>query len=323
MTTLFICIFLIGCSFVFSASEIAVFSLSRVQLRKIKNHSEPLFKRLRSLIQDSMGFLITILLFNEVVNIALAAIITSRVVEPLQIESRLKIVLAVLITTPVILIFCELTPKIIASRVNYLIVKLFSAPVYFFYRLTKPLVSLIRFFLHETPIKEIQHLQEEDFLFLAEEHIETGHLHEIELELIKNVFEMDDTRIEQLAIPMKRVITIPSNYTLEQASQVLLKDKIYSRIPISGQYKEDIVGVLNTKDLVDIKLYPELKTENVMTLAKEPYLVANHLTTEAVFRKMKSKKVQVAFVKNSLGRITGMISLQDILANIIEKAFEE
>jgi putative hemolysin len=307
----------------FSASEIAILSLSRVQLKKIKDQSETLFNRMRTLIQDSMGFLITTLLFNEVVNIALASIITARVVEPMDLEPRLQILVGVLITTPIILIFCELTPKIIATRVNQLIVKLFSGPVYFFYRLTRPLVSIIRFWLQETPIKEIHHLHEEDFLFLAEGHIETGHLHETELELIKNVFEMDDTRIEQLALPMRRILTIPSSYTLEQASQILLKEKIFSRIPISGKYKEDIVGVLNTKDLVELKLHPELKDENVMTLAKEPYLVANHLTTEAVFRKMRSKKVHVAFVKNALGKVTGMVSLQDILATIIEEAFEE
>jgi putative hemolysin len=307
----------------FSASEIAIFSLSRVQLRKIKEQSETLFNRLRMLIQDSMGFLLTILLFNEVVNIAIASLITSRVVEPLHLEPKTEILVGVLITTPIILVFCELTPKIIASRVNLLIIKVFLSPVYFIYRLTRPLVALIRFSLQETPIKETHHLHEEDFLMLAEGHIETGHLHETELELIKNVFEMDDTRIEQLSLPMKRIITIPSTYTLEQASQVLLKGSIYSRIPISGKFKEDIVGVLNTKDLVELKLHPELKTESVMTLAKEPYVVANHLTTEAVFRKMRAKKVQVAFIKNSLGRITGMVSLQDILATIIEEAFEE
>ena len=310
-------------SSIFSASEIAVFSLSRVQLRKIKDQSEALFNRLRMLIQDSMGFLITILLFNEVVNIALASIITSHLVEPLEVEPRLKILFGVLITTPIILIFCELTPKVIASRVNLLVVKVFSAPVYFVYRLTRPIVSIIRLFLQETPIKELHHLHEEDFLILAEGHIESGHLHETELELIKNVFEMDDMRIEQLALPMKRIITIPSTYTLEQASQVLLKEKIYSRIPISGKFKEDIVGVLNTKDLVELKLHPEMKIENVMTLAKEPYIVASHLTTEAVFRKMRSKKVHVAFVRNSLGRVTGMVSLQDILSATIEEAFEE
>jgi putative hemolysin len=106
----------------FSASEIAIFSLSRVQLRKIKEQSETLFNRLRMLIQDSMGFLLTILLFNEVVNIAIASLITSRVVEPLHLEPKTEILVGVLITTPIILVFCELTPKIIASRVNLLII---------------------------------------------------------------------------------------------------------------------------------------------------------------------------------------------------------
>ena len=147
-------------------------------------------------------------------------------------------------------------------------------------------------------------------------------MYESELELIKNVFEMDDTRIDSIATSIKKVVTIPSTYTLEQASQLLLKGKIYSRVPISGKFKEDIVGVLHTKDLVDVKLHPEMKTDNVMSIAKEPYILSSALTTETVFKKMKAKKVQVAFIKNVQGRVTGIIALQDILGNIIEEAFE-
>ena len=66
-----------------------------------------------------------------------------------------------------------------------------------------------------------------------------------------------------------------------------------------------------------------MKTENVMTIAKEPLIVSSSLTTEALFRKMKGKKIQVAFIKNQQGKITGMVTLQDILDVLIEEAFEE
>ncbi len=324
MPTILLCIFLMSCSFVFSASEIAVFSLSRVQLKKIKDRSEDLFQKIRTLTQNSMGFLVTVLLFNEVVNIAVASIITSQFIAPLGLNWRLEILAGIMATTPLILIYCELTPKIVASRSNQLIISAFLPLVYAIYQLTRPIVYLIRLFIPEPQVRaDLHHLHEEDFLILAEERAETGQLHETELELIKNVFEMDDTRVEQLATPMRRIITIPSNYTLEQAGQILLKDKIFSRIPISGKYKEDIIGVLNTKDLVEVKLNPEMKTENVMTLAKEPFIVSGNLTTEVLFRKMKSKKIQVAFIKNAHNRITGMITLQDILDTLIEEAFEE
>ncbi len=318
-----LCVFLIGCSFTFSSSEIAVFSISRVQLKRIKDQSDTQFKRIRELIHDSIGFLITVLLFNEVVNIALASIITSHVIEPLHLDWHLEIFAGVLITTPIVLLLCDLTPKVVASRANHLILSAFLPLVFMCYRVTKPLVSVLKLFLPKQPVKELQHLQEEDFIILAEEQTETGALHETELELIKNVFEMDDMPVEQLATPMKKVTTIPSTHTVEQAFQVLLKEKIYSRVPISGKFKEDIVGVLHTKDLVELKLHPELKTENVMSFAKEPFIVSGKLTTETLFRKMKTKKIQVAFIKNSQNRITGMIALQDILDAIIDEAFDE
>lgn len=323
MESLPLIIGLIICSFISSASEIALFSLTRVQLKKIKDQSEPLFRKIRILITDSFGLLITLLLFNEIVNITLGSIFTQLIIEPLALDWRAQVILGVLITTPIILVFCELTPKVLATRINTVIVRLFLPIIYTLYRITKPISSLLKFFLPRVNTKDTPQLQEDDFLVLAEEQTETGHLHETELELIKNVFEMDDVNVEQVATPMKKLITIPSSYTLDQAAAMLLKDSPYSRIPISGKFKEDIVGVLNTKDLVSIRVRPESKNESIMTLAKEPLIVSGNLSIDALFRKMKSKKVQVAFVKNAQNKIIGMISIQDILDSLIEEAFEE
>jgi len=323
MNVISICLLLICFSFVFASSEIAIFSLSRLQLKKIKDQSEPLFQRLKTLIHDSFGLLITVLFFNEIVNISLASLITSNYIEPLALPWQLQTVIGILVTTPIILVFCELTPKVVATRANQLIISLFLPILYACYVIMKPLVSVVKLFFPKQQIKDLHNLHEEDFIIMAEEHTETGHLHETELELIKNIFEMDDTRVEQLCTPIKKILTLPSNYTLEQAAKIALKDKIYSRVPISGTSKEDIVGVLNCKDLVSIKLNPEMRNDSVMSIAKEPLIISGSITLEALFKKMKSKKVQVAFTKNPAGKITGMITLQDILDVVIEEAFEE
>jgi len=323
MSTILICLILISCAFVLSSSEIAIFSLSRVQLKKIKDQSEPLFRRIRTLIGDSMGLLITVLFFNEIVNITMATLVTSKVVEPLNLDWRLSTVLGVLITTPIILIGCELTPKVIATRSNQLVISLFLPFLYSLYLIAKPFVSLFRFLIPETQIKELHRLHEEDFIILAEEQAETGNLHESELELIKNVFEMDDTRVEQISTPIRKLFTLPSHYTLEQAYQAILKDRDVVRIPVTGSTKEDIMGVLNIKDLVDIKVNPEIRKENIMSLCSSPLIVSGNISTDALLRKMKNRKLQVAFVKNPQGRITGMVTLQDILDTLIEEAFEE
>ena len=324
MSTPILCFLLICGSFILSSSEIALFSLSRLQLKKIKDHSNELFRKIRILIQDSFGLLITILLFNEIFNISLASLLTREYIEPLEKDEFLKPILGVILTTPVILFVCELTPKVIASKANRLIISLFISPVYALYLLTKPFAKILKFFFPNQQVKEIHHLHEEDFIILAEEQTETGHLHETELELIKNVFEMDDISVEQLATPLKMIITIPATHTLEQAAQILLKEKkLFSRVPISGKSKEDIVGVLNTKDLIEIRVNPEMKNESVMSLAKEPLFTAVNTNLETLFRKMKSKKIQAAFIKNTQGKVTGMITLQDILDTIIEEAFDE
>jgi putative hemolysin len=323
MNIVIACVFLISFSFIFSSSEIAIFSLSRLQLKKIKDQSEHMFGRIRTLIHDSFGLLITVLFFNEIVNISLATLITSHFIEPLSLSWQLQMVLGVLVTTPVLLIFCELTPKVVATRANQLIISLFLPVVYFFYVITKPLASVVKIFFPQQPIKDLHNLHEEDFIIIAEEQTETGHLHETELELIKNIFQMDDTRVEQLMTPIRKIITVPSTSTINDASKLILKDRIYSRIPVYGSNKDDIVGVLNTKDLIGTRINPEMNQDSVMSIAKEPLIVSSQLSLENLFKKMKSKKVQVAFTRNPQGKITGMITMQDILDAIIEEAFEE
>jgi CBS domain containing-hemolysin-like protein len=324
MPFLLLCILLISCSFILSSSEIAIFSLSRVQLKQIKDQSEPLFRRIRALIQDSMGLLITVLLCNEIVNISLASLITSRLIEPLSLPWREATVLGVFVTTPVILILCELTPKIIAARANQMIISMFLPFLYALYWVMKPVISIIRFFLpKQQQLKELHKLHEEDFMVLAEEQAETGHLHETELELIKNVFEMDDTRVEQMATPIKKIFTLPEHFTLEQAYQAVLKEKDFSKIPVMSGNQDEVIGVLSAKDLIEIKIDPESRKENISRFVSEPLVVSGAISMDALFRKMKAKKVQVAFIKNLQGKVTGMITLQDILDALIEEAFEE
>ncbi len=323
MNVIVACMVLISFSFIFSSSEIAIFSLSRLQLKKLKDQSEPVFNRIRTLINDSFGLLITVLFFNEIVNISLATLITSHFIEPLALPWQLQMALGVLVTTTILLVFCELTPKVVASRANQLIISLFLPILYFFYVITKPLASVVKFFFPKQQMKDLHNLHEEDFIIIAEEQTETGHLHETELELIKNIFQMDDTRVEQLITPIRRLITVPFTCTINEASKMVLKDKIYSRIPIYGSNRDDIVGVLNTKELVGTRINPEMNRESVMTIANEPLIVSSSLSLETLFKKMKSKKVQVAFTRNNQGKITGMITMQDILDAVIEEAFEE
>jgi putative hemolysin len=328
-----ICLVLIGGSFVLSSSEIAIFSLSRIQLKKIKNTSEPMFRRIRMLLQDSIGLLITILFFNEIINITLGSIITSNWVQTIQMPSFLEwthlpnwafqSLLGVVVTTPIVMIFCELTPKVVASRANQLVISLFLPFVYTLYLLIRPLVTGLRLFLPAQHIKELPHLKEDDFITLAEEHTESGHLHETELELIKNVFEMDDTLVDSIATPIRRVLSIPANFTLGQAANLALKERSFSRLPIHGKSKDEIIGVLSSKDFVILKVDPDSAHEPVMSIAKEPLIVSNQTNLDTLFRKMKSKKVQTAFIKNALGKVTGMISIQDILDTLIEEAFDE
>ena len=316
-----------------SASEIALFSLTRIQLKKFKEHSLPIFRRIRVLLQDPIGLLITILFFNEIVNIALGAIITTSIIEniasPLWLLDLgipnwlIQTFLSIIMTTPLVMLLGDLTPKVVATRANQFVISLFLPVLYTFYRVMKPALTFVRLFFPQTASKEIHHLREDDFMHLAEEHAETGHLHETELELIKNVFQMDDTLVDSLATPIRSVLSVPAHFTLREAAALTFKERAFSRIPIHDKNKDDIVGVLHTKDLIVIKVNPSVTNDSVMSIAKEPLIISHQTSLDVLFRKMKSKKVQTAFIKNSAGKITGMVSIQDIIETLIKDAFDE
>lgn len=337
ITVLVEILILITLSGILSASEIGLFSLGRIQLKQIRDQTPTLFRRIRRLIQDPLGLLITILVLNEILNITLGSLITSHFVENAVTPEWLKLLgvsdryyqgfLGVAITTPLVLLFCELTPKIIASHMNRLVVSAFSSFISVAYTVFTPVHKAIKFFL-PTPsahseTKTTHSLQEDEFLDFIEEQQEQGHVHETELQLIKNVFDLDDVAVETVAIPIRKVRTLPETMTLQDAVKNILGHTEFTRIPIYGKHKEDITGVLHVKDLLQMKLDDDLGKELISTIAKEPLYTSPKTDLETLFRKMRSKKTHVAFLKTGNDRCIAMITMQDILDYLVEEVFEE
>jgi putative hemolysin len=328
---------LISLSGILSASEIALFSLSRMQLKQIRDQAPAQFRRIKKMIQDPLGLLITILVCNEIVNILLGSLITEHFVEGQQAPEWFlnlgmpnwfyQSALGVLITTPIVLIFCELTPKVMASRMNRLIVAMFSAPISVVYSTFTPIHRLLKSLLptNQKKITDTKStgLQEDDLVDFIEQQSQAGHLHDTELQLIKNVFTLDDVFAETLAIPIRKIRTLPDRMTLNEATKIILGNQIITRIPLFGAHKEDITGVLDVKDLLQMKLDDDIGKDLLSTISSEPLFTSPKTDLETLFKKMRSRKTYIAFLRTESGRCTGMITMQDILDYLIEEVFEE
>jgi putative hemolysin len=353
MTTLELlsCVILISLSAYLSASEIALFSLSRFQLRFLKENFRPVHRKIKRLLADPGGVLITILVINEILNISLSSLITNVITrEHIDVPSSLSFipnwayetVIGILITTPLVLFFCEATPKVIGARINQLVATVTAGPLNSIYSLLRPVRYLLKQVIRhipnskESPLlmdpddgqrnpkKKNKILKESDFLLMVEEGHKEGAIRDSEMELIRNVFELDNTTVQDVATPLSQLLSLPANTTLKGALGAV-RGQNYSRIPIigSGTHRREIVGILYSKDLLRSKLSPDSSSTTVATLMRKPYYVSESLQLNILFRKFKQNKIHMAIVKNQNGNVTGIVTMSDVLDALFEDLFDD
>lgn len=331
------CAMLILVSACLAASEIALFSLSRFQLRYLKENFRAVHRKIKFLLADPGGLLITILVLNEVINVALSSFIaeaiakqeTSLITEWTKIPRwAVDIFLGVFISTPILLIVCEVTPKVIASRMNQLIATLSAGPLVFIYNIFRPFRILLQSVIHTILPLHSSHevgsnepiLKESDFLLMLEEGKKEGAIQENELELIRNVFALDNTPVGEIATPLSQVLSLPVHSTVKEAL-IAVRSQRYSRIPILSAGKKEVVGILYSKDLLRAKLQPNALSTPIVSLMRKPYFASSGMKLNALFRKFKQQKIHMAVVKNPLGEVIGVVTMNDILDSLFEDLF--
>lgn len=326
---------LVSLSAFLSGSEIALFSLSRFQLRSLKDKYKPTYKAAKRLLAEPGGLLITILLLNEVINVLISARVTETLVThheklaallPWVPAWAVETVLSLIITTPILLMLCEITPKVIAARMNVLVTLVSSRILALAFDAVKPLRillgAIVRLFTGgssqgvERERAQQALLKESEFLMMIEEGHREGAIEQSELELIKNVFELDDTTVSSIATPLSKVQTLSKSMSLKGALQAYSEHQ-FSRIPVTQGSKKNVVGVLYSKDLLKARLQPALLKEPVESLMRKPFFVDGSLRLNALFRKFKQEKIHMAIVKNDKSESVGVATMSDVLDVLI------
>lgn len=347
------CLTLIVLSALLSATEVALFSLSRFQLRNLRETFRSSYQRIRKLLSDPSGLLITILVTNEIINISLSTIIVdalSRKWEKKFPESLKTLIpseyvlnlppwvfdtfMSMLVVTPIVLVFCEIFPKVIGVRINQVVAPVISAPLLGLYHIATPmhrwikrLISFLTKRLGKTPTEEemdplSKKIKEDEFLILLEKGHQEGLVDQNELELIRNVFQLDDTRVSDIVIPIPSLLTIPAQMKIKDALYQFKKKNFY-RIPVHGADKNEIVGILYAKDLLSAKFETERLEMSVDTVMRRPLIVPLDLRLNVLFRKFKQSQTHMAVVVNAQNKPTGIVTMGDLLYDLVEDIFPE
>jgi CBS domain containing-hemolysin-like protein len=241
----------------FSGSETAFFSLKKTTLKRFSSSKQLAERQISHLLKDPKKLLITIILGNTVVNIAIAslsALLTVRFAHSVGIDETISLLINVVIVTAVILFFSEIMPKITAVKNAEKIAKLYAAPLLIFYYLLLPFSSFLNRINNVVVAllkvdKDKFELSDDELKTLVDLGEEKGALEQDEKEMIHSILEMSDTLVREIMVPRTDMIAIDVESTLHQTLSIA-KEKLHSRIPVYSEKTDDIAGILYLKDLL-------------------------------------------------------------------------
>lgn len=314
-----LCILLLLSAF-FSGSEIALFSVNKVRIRKLAEEGLSRAVTLNRLLERPNRLLATILVGNNLANVGVAAIVTSLAI---TFFGNKGVGVAIGIATLLILIFSEITPKSFAAK-NAERVSLFVAwPISGLVKLLYPLVRGI--VLVTSPIVrtfggEVKRpfVTEEEIKMLVEVGEKEGTIEKEEKEMIKGVFRFGDTTAKEVMVPRVDTSCIDDNATVEEAKKVALETG-YSRTPVYDGSIDNIVGFLFTKDLLNV----DKEDTKVKDIMRQAYYVPETKKLDEILDEMQEGKTQMTIVVDEYGGTAGLVTLEDLVEEIVGEILDE
>ena len=313
----FILIVLLLLSGFFSSAETALFSISKaraIHLAKQKGATNRLIKKMKD---DPHRLLSTILIGNNFVNVGASAMATAITI---NLVSSHAVGIATGIMTFLILIFGEIFPKSIATRNNILIARFVIFPLYWLSILLTPVILFLNFIpkltgkIHKKPI-----ITEEELMTFVEVVKDEGGIEQEEKELIENIFDFDDTNSSEIMTPRADMFVIESNEPLNL--QEIVRSG-YTRIPIIDGAIDHVVGILNVKDLLKHQAISDGSID-VRKLMHKPYFVPETKKLDSLLKQFKQRKQHLAIVVDEHGGVSGLITLEDALEEIVGEIVDE
>jgi len=301
----------------FSSAETALFSISRAKARHIakeKGLTNTLIKKMKD---DPHRLLSTILIGNNLVNVGAAALATAMMIE---LVASNAVGIATGVMTALILVFGEIIPKSIATRNNVLIARLVILPLYWLSILFSPVIYLLNFIPRLTSkVQRKSRVTEEELMTFVEVVEEEGGIEEEEKELIHNIFEFDDTSASEIMTPRADMFVINVNDDLN-VEEIIRSG--FSRIPVIAEDIDHVIGILNIKDLF-MHQVTSAKQTDVRSVMSEPYFVPENKKLDHLLQEFKKRKQHIAIVVDEHGGVSGLITLEDALEEIVGEIVDE
>lgn len=319
LVTLIVLIILSG---LFSSTETAFTSANKIRLKNLANNGNNRAASVLKLIDRYDKFISTVLVGNNLVNI-LATSLAGLFFGKLILDGDTSVVVSTAVMTLVILIFGEITPKMLAKIAPEKMAMGLFPFIWFVYIVFTPITAL--FSLYQKLLEKILHVKKEDvitedeIITYVEEAEEDGTLKKEESTLIRSAIEFDDLEVGNILIPRVNVVAINENAPFDEIRKIFGADG-YSRLPVYKQSVDTIVGVIHEKDFFNLYLSEK---KDLSKIVQPAVFTTEHTKISSLLKTLQKKKTHMAVVLDEYGGTLGIVTLEDILEELVGEIYDE
>ena len=314
---------LLGLSAFFSSAETALTTVNRIRMRSLADEGNKRAKMVLKITDNSGRMLSAILIGNNIVNLSASSLTTTIAI---TFGAPMAVAIATGIITVLILIFCEITPKTVATINSDKLSLVYAYPIHFIMTILTPisivinmLARVIFFILRVDPNAKPDAITEEELRTIVDVSHESGVLEEEEREMIKNVFDLGDAKAKDVMVPRVNVIFADVDSTYKELIELFREHK-FTRLPVYEETTDNVIGTINMKDLL---LYDNTEEFQIREFLRDAYFTYEHKNISELLVEMREASYNIAIVLDEYGETAGLITLEDILEEIVGEIHDE
>ena len=314
---LIILVVLLALSAFFSSSETALTTVNKIRMRSLAESGNKRAETVLKVTDNSQKMLSAILIGNNLVNISASSLATTLAI---QLFGNAGAGIATGILTILILIFGEISPKTMATIRAEKISLRFAGIIWIIMKIMTPVIFVIQAMamgllrLLGVKADEAQKtMTESELRTIVDVGHESGVIETEEKEMINNMFDFGDTQAKEIMVPKIDMTFAQADSSYEELLAIFRQDK-FTRIPVYEDSPDDVIGILNVKDLL---LCEDRDTFSLQNILRKPYFTYEQKNTAELLIEMRSSSINIAIVLDEYGVTSGLITMEDLLEEIV------
>ena len=304
----------------FSSAETALTTVNRVRLKALADEGNKRAQTALNVLDKYGKMLSAILIGNNIVNLSVSSLVTT-----LALKINLSVGIATGILTVVILLFGEIVPKNMAMIYSEKLALFYASVIAGLMKIMTPVIFIVDKLA--SGIMKVLHIDVNKHTAMTENELRTyvevshedGVIESEEREMIYNVFDFSDAVAKDIMIPRIDMASIDEEASYDEIME-LFRECMYTRIPVYKEDKDHIIGLINIKDII---LITDKENFRIADVLREAYYTYEYKKTADLLMEMREKRVNVTFVLNEYGSTVGMITLEDLLEEIVGEIRDE